>query len=215
MIIWKSQSIQTLKTRTLVHNTSLLSLRHQIKLFSCPKSKRVYRDFLSVDSYNYEPAKTEWSQSWWDVFFLAYISLMPPSMPLPQELRKAWPDTTCHTRNRCDITIHHASGKSNFQQNLRQQGSCTTNRAFCQNIYCLLESTQVLEHTHDCNGIIPPPPVWYYYKRYNTHIDKRWNFKQNFIHQRSLITNASKLFAWKFSSPDTFFQPPPPKTSAI
>ena len=104
VIIWKSQSIQTLKTRTLVHNTSLLSLRHQMKLFSCPESKRVYRDFLSVDSYNYEPAKTEWSQSWWDVFFLAYISLMPPSMPLPQELRKAWPDTTCHTRNRCDIS---------------------------------------------------------------------------------------------------------------
>ena len=75
-----------LKTRTLVHNTSLLSLRHQIKLFSCPKSKRVYRDFLSVDSYNYEPAKTEWSQSWWNVFFVAYIS--------------AWCPPVCHYHKR-------------------------------------------------------------------------------------------------------------------
>ena len=119
-----------------------------------------------------------------------------PQYAITTRVKKSMADTTCHTRNRCVITIHHAAGKSNFQQNLRQQGSCTTNRAFCQNIYCLLESTQVLEHTHDCNGIIPHPPVWYYYKRYNTHIDKRWNFKQNFIHQRSLITNyASKLFA--------------------
>jgi len=89
VIIWKSQSIQTLKTRTLVHNTSLLSLRHQIKLFSCPESKRVYRDFLSVDSYNYEPAKTEWSQSWWDVFFLAYISLMPPQYAITTRVKKS------------------------------------------------------------------------------------------------------------------------------
>ena len=132
-----------------------------------------------------------------------------PQYAITTRVKKTWPDTTCHTRNRCDITIHHASGKSNFQQNLRQQGSCTTNHAFCQNIYCLLESTQVLEHTHDCNGIIPPP-VWYYYKRYNTHIDKRWNFKQNFIHQGSLITNyASKLFAWKFSGTETNVFPSP------
>ena len=144
-----------------------------------------------------------------------------PQYAITTRVKKSMADTTCHTRNRCVITIHHAAGKSNFQQNLRQQGSCTTKRAFCQNIYCLLESTQVLEHTHNCNGIIspppthPPPPVWYYYKRYNTHIDKRWNFSQNFIHQGSLITNyASKLFAWKFSSPDTFFSasPPPKKT---
>ena len=157
VIIWKSQSIQTLKTRTLVHNTSLLSRRHQMKLFFFPESKRVYRDFLSVDSYNYEPAKTEWSQSWWDVFFLAYISAWCPHPPyaITTRVKKSMADTTCHTRNRCVITIHHAAGKSNFQQNLRQQGSCTTNRAFCQNIYCLLESTQVLEHTHDCNGITP------------------------------------------------------------
>ena len=48
VIIWKSQSIQTLKTRTLVHNTSSIFL---------PRIKKSYRDFLSVDSYNYEPAK--------------------------------------------------------------------------------------------------------------------------------------------------------------
>jgi len=34
------------------------------KVFSCPKSQRVHRDFLSLDTYNYEPVKTEWSQSW-------------------------------------------------------------------------------------------------------------------------------------------------------
>ena len=39
MIIWKSQSIQTLKTRTLVHNTSLLSLRHKKSYFLAPNQK--------------------------------------------------------------------------------------------------------------------------------------------------------------------------------
>ena len=29
------------------------------KVFSCPKSQRVHRDFLSLDTYNYEPVKTE------------------------------------------------------------------------------------------------------------------------------------------------------------
>jgi hypothetical protein len=144
VIIWKSQSIQTLKTRTLVHNTSLISLRHQMKLFSCPETKRVYSDFLSVDSYNYENRVKS-------VVMGCFLSCVyqpdAPQYAITTRVKKSMADTTCHTRNRCVITIHHAAGKSNFQQNLRQQGRCTTNRAFCQKIYCLLESTQVLEHT--------------------------------------------------------------------
>jgi len=90
VIIWKSQSIQTLETRTCTQYNFTFPKTPNKAIF-LPQIKKSYRDFLRVDSYNYEPAKTEWSQSWWHVFFLAYISLIPPSMPLPQELRKAWP----------------------------------------------------------------------------------------------------------------------------
>ena len=64
----------------------------------------------------------------WNIFFLVCINLMTPSMPLSQELRKAWPDIT-HFRKKTNWCERMSV---EFQQKLRQQGNCTTNHAHCQ-----------------------------------------------------------------------------------
>ena len=131
-----SDHLEILTHITPYHNTCLLNQKHPF--FFGPKSQRVHRDLLTqlgqlkLQTYK---SRVKSVVMCWDIFFLDHecINLMAPSMPLLQDLRKAWPDITNfrRTTNWCDSyrTIHHSV---EFQCNLHQQGNCTMNRAHCQ-----------------------------------------------------------------------------------